>query len=69
MNRADEAEAILVKIAATNGREFQGLEAHGVVKGAACDEDEGPKVDAGFMAFFRTPRMRARTLNLFYQVI
>ena len=67
MKRIDEAEAILHKIARVNGQEFRGLESHGVTKDA-CDDDE-PQAEAGFMSFFRTPRMRARTLNLFYQVI
>ena len=65
MKRIDEAEQILNKIANTNGQEFRGLAAHGVTKENCADE---PQEEAGFMDFFRTPRMRARTLNLFYQV-
>ena len=44
---------------------FKGLESHGVTEGQAADT---PAESGKFSDFFRTPRMRARTLNLFYQV-
>ena len=41
---------------------FDGLKSHGIT----TQEEE--KETSGFKDFFRTPRMRRRTLNLFYQV-
>ena len=46
---------------------FKGLAYHQVTQ-ESCDEDGKQVENAGLMDFFRTPRMRMRTLNLFYQV-
>lgn len=63
-NRLKEADAVLHKIAKQNGKSFRGLEFHGFTE---TDEDKTEKPDNGVMGLFRTPRMRLRTLNLFYQ--
>ena len=49
-------------------RSLKGLAYHQVTQ-ESCDEDGKQVENAGLMDFFRTPRMRMRTLNLFYQVI
>ena len=43
---------------------FRGLQANGLKAGDM--DDQGPQ--AGVSDLFKTPRVRARTLNLFYQV-
>jgi len=66
--RINEADAVLHKMAAQNGNRFQGLAYHQVTQESCEDEDDSKQVEsAGLKDFFRTPRMRMRTLNLFYQ--
>lgn len=61
-NRKEEAIAVLNKIAKTNGKSFKGLG-----DDAGSDEKDSVETKTGMTDLFKTPRIRARTLNLFFQ--
>ncbi|CAG5109617.1 Oidioi.mRNA.OKI2018_I69.chr2.g4136.t1.cds [Oikopleura dioica] len=61
--RIAEANAALEIIAKINGRTFGGLEKYGLTQSA----EKEAVVESSLSDFFATPRIRMRTLNLFYQ--